>query len=78
MKAEESLATIRMQMRHTVKNPKTAWRYMRLLEVVVPGSAGEGMVTAGSEAQYAYRDFNELPLSDQTTSWETFGNQPLL
>ena len=36
---------------------------MRLLEVVAPGSGGEGMVTGASEAQY--REFNEVPLSDQ-------------
>lgn len=72
--AGESLATI-MQKAYW-KNPKTAWRYMRLLEVVAPGSGGEGMVKGVSEAQY--REFNEFPLSDQSKSWAAFGNQPLL
>lgn len=27
------------------KNPKTAWRYIRLVEVLAPGSEGLGMVT---------------------------------
>ena len=72
--AGESLGTI-MQ-RAYWKNPKTAWRYMRLMEVVAPGSGGEGMVAGVSEAQY--RQFNEFPLSDQSKSWAAFGNQPLL
>lgn len=33
------------------KNPKTAWRYMRLMEVVAPGSSGEGMVNGVTETQ---------------------------
>ena len=46
--------------------------YVRLLEAVAPGSGGEGMVTGVSETQY--REFNELPLSDQSKSWAAFGN----
>ena len=72
--AGESLAT--MMQKAYWKNPKTAWRYMRLLEVVAPGSGGEGMVTGVSEAQY--REFNGFPLSDQSKPWAAFGNQPLL
>ena len=57
---------------HTGKIPKTMWRCVRLLEVVAPGSGGEGMATGVSETQY--REFNELPLSDQSKSWAAFGN----
>ena len=45
-----SLSTI-MQ-RAYWKNPKTAWRYMRLMEVVAPGSEGSGMVEGITEDQY--------------------------
>lgn len=34
------------------KNPKTAWRYMRLMEVVAPGSEGASMVQGVTEDQY--------------------------
>ena len=68
--AGESLATI-MQ-KACRKNLKLVWRYIRLLEIVAPGSGGEGMVTGLSEAQY--REFNEFPLSDHSRSWAAFGN----
>ena len=59
-----------------LKNPKTTWRYVRLLDVLAPGSGGEGMVTGISETQY--REFNQFPRNDQSKSWAAFGNQPLL
>ena len=55
----DSLSTI-MQ-RAYWKSPKTAWRYMRLMDVVAPGSEGTGMVEAVTSAQFA--TFNEFPLS---------------
>ena len=39
---------------------------MRLMEVVVPGSEGSGMVAGIAEDQY--RQLNEFPLSEQTRS----------
>ena len=59
-----------------LKNPKTTWRYVRLLDVLAPGSGGEGMITGMSETPY--REFNQFPLSDQSKSWAALGNQPLL
>lgn len=58
------------------KNPKTAWRYMRLMEVVAPGSGGEGMVRGVTEAQY--RELNELSLSEHTRHMAAFGRSPML
>lgn len=58
------------------KNPKTAWRYMRLMEVVAPGSEGTSMVQGITEDQY--RRINEFPLSEQSRSWAAFSNQPML
>ena len=45
--AGDSLSTV-MQ-RAYWKNPKTAWRYMRLMEVVAPRSEGSGMVAGITE-----------------------------
>ena len=70
----DSLSTI-MQ-RAYWKNPKTAWRYMRLMEVVAPGSEGSGMVAGITEDQY--RQLNEFPLSEQTRSLAAFSGRPLL
>ena len=72
--AGDSLSTV-MQ-RAYWKNPKTAWRYMRLMEVVAPGSEGSGMVEGITEDQY--RQFNEFPLSEQTRSLAAFSGRPLL
>ena len=58
------------------KNPKTAWRDMRLMEVVTPGSEGSGMVEGITEDQY--RQLNEFPLSEQTRSLPAFSGRPLL
>jgi len=58
------------------KNPKTAWRYMRLLDVVAPGYGGEGLVEGVSEAEF--REWNEFPLSEQSRSFAAFGKKPLI
>ena len=58
------------------KNPKTAWRYMRLMEVVAPGSGAEGMVQGVTEAQY--RELNEFSLSEQSRHLAAFGKSPML
>lgn len=58
------------------KNPKTAWRYMRLMEVVAPGSGGEGMVQGVTEEQY--RELNEFSLSEQSRHLAAFGKSPML
>lgn len=72
--AGDSLETI-MQKAYW-KNPKTAWRYMRLMEVVAPGSGGEGMVQGITEEQY--RELNEFSLSEQSRHLAAFGNSPML
>lgn len=58
------------------KNPKTAWRYMRLMEVVAPGSGAEGMVQGVTEAQY--RELNEFSLSEHSRHLSAFGKAPML
>ncbi len=58
------------------KNPKTAWRYMRLLDVVAPGYGGEGMVAGVSEAEF--QAWNEFPLSEQSRAFAAFGKKPLI
>ena len=55
------------------KNPKTAWRYMQLAQVVSPGSSGCAMIPGVTEEQY--RLINEFPLSNQRRSWRAFGNE---
>ena len=72
--AGDSLSTI-MQKAYW-KSPKTAWRYMRLMEVVAPGSEGTAMVEGVSEEQY--RQLNEFGLSEQSRSLSAFSNKPLL
>ena len=48
--AGEDLPTV-MQ-RTFWKKPSTAWRYLRLMEVLIPGSIGNSMVTGVSQEQY--------------------------
>ena len=72
--AGDSLSTVLQ--RAYWKNPKTAWRYIRLMEVVAPGSEGSGMVAGNTEDQY--RQLNEFPLSEQTRSLAAFSGRPLL
>ena len=72
--AGDSLSTVMLRAYWT--NPKTAWRYMRLMEVVAPGSEGSGMVEGITEDQYG--QLNEFPLSGQTHSSAAFSGRPLL
>ena len=58
------------------KKPSTAWRYLRLMEVLIPGSVGNSMVTGVSPEQY--REMNELGLSEQSRHWAAFGNAPMV
>lgn len=58
------------------KSPRTAWTYMRLMEVVAPGTEGDAMAEGVSEDQY--RSFKEFPLRDQSRSWAALGDQPML
>ena len=72
--AGDDLSTI-MQ-RAFWKDPKTAWRYMQLAQVVSPGSSGYSMVPGVTEDQY--RVINDFPLSTQSKSWAAFGNAPMM
>ena len=72
--AGDSLSTVTQ--RAYWKKSRTAWRYMRPMEVVDPGSEGSGMVEGTTEDQY--RQLNEYPLSEQTRSLAAFSGRPLL
>ena len=72
--AGDSLSTI-MQ-RAYWKSPKTAWRYMRLMEVIAPGSEGASKIAGVTEDQY--RQLNEFGLSEQSRHWAAFSKKPLL
>ena len=48
--AGEDLPTV--VQRAFLKKPSTAWRYLRLVEVLIPGSVGNSMVTGVSPEQY--------------------------
>ena len=56
------------------KHPRTAWRYLRLVEVVAPGSVGNSLVKETTEAQY--KEINEFSLSEPSKSWAAFRNAP--
>ena len=56
------------------KRPNTAWRYMRMMEVVSPGAVGNAVVKGVSAEQY--RQINEFLLSEQSKSWSAFGTEP--
>ena len=58
------------------KKPSTAWRYLRLMEVLLPGSVGNSMVTEVSPEQY--REINEFGLSEQSRHWAAFGNAAMV
>ena len=58
------------------KKPSTAWRYLRLVEVLAPGSVGNSMVTGVSSQQY--KEINEFGLTEQSRSWAAFGNVPMV
>ena len=72
--AGEDLPTV-MQ-RAFWKKLSTAWRYLRLMEVLIPGSVGNSMVTGVSPEQY--REINESGLSEQSRHWAAFGNAPMV
>ena len=72
--AGEDLPTV-MQ-RAFRKKPSTAWRYLRLMEVLIPGSEGNSMVTGVSPEQY--KEINEIGLSEQSRRWAAFGNAPMV
>ena len=54
------------------KKPSTARRYLRLMEVLIPGSVETSIVTGLSPEQY--REINEFRLSEQSRHWAAFGN----
>ena len=58
------------------KCPITAWRCMRLMQVVAPSSESQEMIKGISKEQF--RHINEFPLSEQSKSWAVFGNDQLL
>ena len=58
------------------KKPSTAWRYLRLMEVLIPGSVGNSMATGVSLEQY--REINEFGLSEKSRHWAAFGNAPMV
>ena len=57
------------------KRPSTAWRYMRIMEVVSPGVVGNAVVKGVSAEQY--RQINEFSLSEQSKSSSAFGTEPM-
>ena len=58
------------------KKPSTAWRYLRLMEVLILGWVGNSMVTRVSTEQY--REINEFGFSEQSRHWAAFGNAPMV
>ena len=72
--AGEDLPTV-MQ-RAFWKKLSTAWRYLRLMEVLIPGSVGNSMVTGVSSEQY--REINEFGLSEQSRYLAAFGDAPMV
>ena len=59
------------------KKPSTAWRYLRLMEVLIPGSVENSMVTGVSPEQF--REINEFGLlSEQSRHWAEFGNASMI
>ena len=72
--AGETLASIIQ--RAFWKRPSTAWRYLRLMQVVAPASESQEMIRGISEEQF--RHINGFPLSEQSKSWAVFGKDQLL
>ena len=58
-----------------LKRPSTAWRYLRIMEVVSPGAVGNAVVKGISTEQY--RQINEFSLSEQSKSGSVFGTEPM-
>ena len=71
--AGEDLPTV-MQ-RAFWKKPSTAWRYLRLMKVLNPGSVGNSMVTGVPAKQYG--EMNEFRIFEQSRYWAAFGNTPM-
>ena len=72
--AGEDLPTV---MQHAFwKKPSTAWIYLKLMEVLIPASVGNSMVTGVSPEQY--REINEFELSEQNKHRVTFGDTPMV
>ena len=61
--AGEDLPTV-MQRVLFWKKPSTAWRYFRLMEVLISGFVGNSMVTEVSREQY--REIDEFGLSEES------------
>ena len=57
------------------KRPSTAWRYMRIMEVVSPGTVGNAVVKGVSAEQY--RQINDFSLSEHSKSESAFGTEPM-
>ena len=62
--------------RSFLKQPSTAWRYMRLMQVVAPGTDVSSIVKGIPENEF--RRLNEFLLSASSRSLAAFGTEPLL
>ena len=58
------------------ENPRTASRYMRLVEVVCPATDGDVRVEGASVNQRS--EFNDFPPSELSRSGAAFANNPIL
>ena len=58
------------------KKPTTVWRYLRLMEVLIPETVGNYMVTGVSPEQH--REFHGFGLPEQSGHWAAFGNAPMV
>ena len=58
------------------KKPSTAWRYLRLMEVLNSGSVGNLMVTGVSPEQYG--EIYEFGLFEQSRHGAAFGDPPIV
>lgn len=67
--AGEDLKTIMQKVFR--KRPSTAWRYMRLIEVVA-GNSGNSVNARVSGVQY--REINAFPLQEHSRARAAFGN----
>ena len=59
-----------------MKSSKTAWRYMKLAEVLSPGTTGHTNVPGTTDEKY--KQINEFPSEEQSTLWAAFGNAPMV
>ena len=55
------------------KTPSTAWRYLRLMKVLIPGS-----VAVTEVSPEMYRHIYEFGLSEPSKHWVAFGNAPMV